>query len=120
MKKLTFLFCAALVLSTAGCAVAGQFATGSEDFDAAALPGDKASLSRLNDEQLGMLRKSVRFCNDFGRTKHSMNFCVTSGVDLDVRQNGSAALKAFHWSLNPMDRYDDARSMVAVSRLVRE
>jgi hypothetical protein len=49
-----------------------------------------------------------------------MNFCVTSGVDLDVRQNGSAALKAFHWSLNPMDRYDDARSMVAVSRLVRE
>lgn len=120
MKRAAFLFCAALALSTAGCAVAGQVAYGNEEFDAAALPGDKASLSQLNDEQLGMLRKSVRFCNDFGRSKHSMNFCVTSGLDLDVRQNGSAALKAFHWSLSPMDRYDDARSMVAVSRLVKE
>lgn len=120
MTRAAFLVCAALTLSTAGCAATGQVACGTEEFDAAALPGDKASLSQLNDEQLGMLRKSVRYCNDFGRSKHSMNFCVTSGVDLDVRQNGSAALKAFHWSLSPMDRYDDARSMVAVSRLVRE
>lgn len=120
MKISAFILCTALAFSMTGCAVASQVAYGAEEFDAAALPTDKASLIKLNDEQLGMLRKSVRFCNDFGRSKHAMNFCVTSGVDLDVRQNGSAALKAFHWSLSPMDRYDDARSMVAVSRLVKE
>ncbi|HEY4345792.1 MAG TPA: hypothetical protein VGN05_15690 [Parvibaculum sp.] len=115
MKRTGFFIGAALAIS-----MLGQAAHAAEQFDAAALPTDKVSLSRLNDEQLGLLRKSVRFCGDFGHTKHMMNFCVTSGLDLDVRQNGSAALKAFHWTLNPMDRYDDARSMVAVSRLVKE
>ncbi len=118
MKGSAFIFSAVLALSAIGPAIPiAAFAA--EDFDVAALPHDEASLSRLNDEQLGLLRKSVRFCGDFRRSRHSQNFCVTSGVDLDVRQNGSPALKAFHWSLNPMDRYDDHRSMVAVSRFVK-
>jgi hypothetical protein len=94
-------------------------ARAAENFDPAALPHDKAALSKLNDEQLRLLRKSVRYCGDFGRTKHSMNFCVTSGVDLDVRQNGSPAIKALHWSLNPIDRYDDARAIGTVMKLVK-
>jgi hypothetical protein len=119
MKRTVLFLSAALMLAGAMPALSTS-SRAAEDFDPAALPHDKASLSKLNDEQLSLLRKSVRFCGDFGRTKHMMNFCVTSGVDLDVRQNGSPAMKAFHWTLNPMDRYDDARSMVAVSRLVKE
>lgn len=119
MKRAVFILMAALALSAIGQAMpVRSYAV--EDFDAAALPRDKASLEKLNDEQLRLLRRSVRYCGDFGSTRHSGNFCVTSNTDLDVRQNGSPAMKAFHWTLNPLDRYDDARSMVAVSRLVKE
>ena len=91
------------------------FAVG--DFDPAALPHDRASLEKLNDEQLSMLRKAVRYCGDFNRSHHSFNFCVTSNTDLDVRHQGSPALKAFHFTLSPYDRYDDTRSWVSIRRL---
>lgn len=88
------------------------------EFDPAALPHDKAALLEVNDVQLRMLNKAVRFCDDLGRSKHSANFCVTSAIDLDVRQSGDETLKAFHWTLLPNVRYDDKRSMVDLERVL--
>lgn len=90
-----------------------------EAFEPNALPHDKQTLQALSETQLSLLNKAVRYCNDFGRSRHAGTFCVTSATDLDVRQSGNEALKALHWSMPPTDRYDDKRSMVALQRFVK-
>lgn len=101
----------ALTLTVAAPAFAAQ------DYNPAALPHDRASLQRLNDLQLGVLRTAVRHCGAFYRSRHSMNFCVTSNTDLDVRKSPNEALKAFHFGLPYFTRYDEYRSMVDVLRV---
>ncbi|HMM14596.1 MAG TPA: hypothetical protein PKA57_08180 [Parvibaculum sp.] len=113
MKKIAATFAlSAMIL----CGGIGALAA-AEDFDPNALPRDETTLKRLNDVQLGMLRAAVRHCGGFYTARHGNNFCVTSNVDLDVRQSGDAALKAFHFGLPPMDRYDENRSLVGVNRI---
>jgi hypothetical protein len=89
-----------------------------EEFDPAALPHDRAALSEVNDRQLRLLNKAVRACGDIAAARHNGNVCVISALDLDIRQSGDEALKAFHWSLMPFARYNDKRTMVDVSRLM--
>ncbi len=88
-----------------------------ETYDPAALPHDKASIEKLNELQLGMLRAAVRYCGAFFGSRHSFNFCVITNTDRDVRQSNNEALKAFHFGLPPMDRYDEYRSNVALRRI---
>jgi hypothetical protein len=88
-----------------------------EDYNPAALPHDKASVDKLNELQLGILRAAVRSCSAFGRSQHSSNFCVTTNTDQDVRASNNEALKAFHFGLPPMDRYDEYRSQVDLQRI---
>lgn len=86
----------------------------------AALPRDRVALLALSDAQLSLLRRAVRHCNDFSQTRHNGNFCVTSTVDLDVRQSGNADLQALHWALAPSERYNETRSIVGLQPLVRD
>ncbi len=119
MKKLFFLL-AGFVVLVAASAFAPQVASASEQYDASALPHDKAAILALNDKQMLILRRAVRYCGAFGRTRHNRDFCVFSNTDLDVRQSGDKALIAFLWTLLPSDRYDERRSWVALQRLIRE
>ena len=119
MKELFFLMAGVVALVAAGVFVP-QVASATEQYDASALPHDKAAILALNDKQMSILRRAVRYCSAFGRTRHNRNFCVVSNTDLDIRQSGDNALIAFHWSLTPSARYDDKRSWVALQRLIRE
>ena len=96
-----------------------QAASASEPYDASAFPHDKASILALNDKQLSILRRAVRYCGTFGRTRHNHDFCVLTNTDLDVRQSGDKALIAFHWALPVTDRYDERRSWVQLKRLIK-
>jgi hypothetical protein len=94
-------------------------ASATEKFDPAALPHDKATLEKLNDSQLIMLRQAVRLCDDMDRSRHSGNICVIRETDKQVRASDSPSLKAFHWSLTATTRYDDKRTMVDVARILK-
>ena len=111
---------AGLVVFVAASAFTPQTADASELYDASALPHDKAAILALNDKQMLILRRAVRYCGSLGRTRHNRDFCVFSNTDLDVRQSGDKALIAFHWALLPTDRYDERRSWVALRRLIKE
>ncbi|MGB5949441.1 MAG: hypothetical protein WBG82_08990 [Parvibaculum sp.] len=113
MKKIAATLCLSVMILCGGIGALSA----AVDFDPNALSRDEATLKRLNDIQLGMLRAAVRHCGGFYTARHANNFCVTSNVDLDVRQSGDAALKAFHFGLPPMDRYDENRSLVGVKRV---
>ncbi len=118
-----------MTTKTAAALIAGLFvatmalsatrANAQEAFDPNALPHDEQTLQALSEAQLLLLNKAVRYCSDFGHSRHAGNFCVTSAIDLDVRQSDNEALKALHWSMAPMDRYDDKRSMVALQRFIK-
>jgi hypothetical protein len=95
--------------STAACAAVG--------YDPAALPHDKVSLEKLDSMQMGVLRAAVRYCNAFAGMRHEFNFCVTTNTDRDIRATSNAALKAFHFGLPPMSRYDEGRSFVDIQRV---
>lgn len=84
------------------------------------LPQDKAMLLKLNDAQLTLLRRAVRHCDDLYHTRHDGNFCVTSAVDIDVRQSGDAELQKLHWALTPSERYNDKRGMVELRRFLKD
>ena len=84
------------------------------------LPQDKAMLLKLNETQLSFLRRAVRHCDDLYRTRHEGNLCVTSAVDLDVRQSGDAELQKLHWALTPSERYNDKRGPVELQRVLQD
>ncbi|MDO8288670.1 MAG: hypothetical protein Q7T44_05575 [Parvibaculum sp.] len=91
-----------------------------EQFDPALMPHDKAALVAVSDTQMGLLRRAVRFCNDLGRSRHNNNLCVVTDLDRVVRTSGDEVLKAFHWTLAPIDRYDDKRSMVGLTKYLKK
>ncbi|HEX7775749.1 MAG TPA: hypothetical protein VF449_04405 [Parvibaculum sp.] len=101
---------AAVAVSSAACAAL-------VNGNPAALPHDKASLQKLDTLQMGILRAAVRYCNAFAGMRHEFNFCVTTNTDRDIRQSGNEALKAFHFGLPPMSRYDEGRSYVDIQRV---
>ena len=98
----------------------GASAFAAEEFDAALMPRDKAALQAVSDQQMELLRRSVRFCNDLGRSRHNTNICVVTDLDRVVRGSKDEVLKAFHWTLVPIDRYDDKRSMVGLTKYLKK
>ena len=85
-----------------------------------ALPTDKAKLEELDTKQLRMLRASVRYCSDFARQDHRNTACVFLDLDRGVRQSDDKALKAYHFGMSRMDRYNEARNRGAViERMLR-
>jgi len=119
MKKMLFAL-GGVAAFVAASAFAPQVASASEPYSASAFPHDKASILALNDKQLSILRRAVRYCGSFGRTKHNRDFCVLTNTDLDIRQSGDKALIAFHWALRAPDRYDERRSWVQLKRLIEK
>ena len=118
MKKILFAL-GGVAAFVAASAVVPQVASASEPYNASAFPHDKASILALNDKQLSILRRAVRYCGTFGRTRHNRDFCVLTNTDLDVRQSGDKALIAFHRVLPVTDRYDERRSWVQLKRLIK-
>ena len=105
------------VLCAASLVTACAGATG-EDYDPSLLPKDKASIMQLNDQQLSELRRVVRQCDDLGRSNHGNSFCVISNLDQYIRLYGTPDLKAFHFSMMPMDRYDEYRTLAVLQRFI--
>ncbi len=89
-----------------------------EDYDPSRLPKDKASIIQLNDQQLSELRRVVRQCDDLGRSNHGNSFCVISNLDQYIRLYGTPDLKAFHFSMMPIDRYDEYRTLAVLQRFI--
>jgi hypothetical protein len=117
--KMNFRYsCGAAVMAVVLLCSAQSFAA--EQFDPALMPRDKAGLSAVSDTQMGLLRRSVRACNDLARSRHNMNICVVTDLDRVVRTSGDEVLKAFHWTLVPSDRYDDKRSMVGLTKYLKK
>lgn len=106
--------CAAVVMAIILFCSSQSFA--GEQYDPALMPRDKAGLQTVSEQQITLLRRSVRFCNDLGRSRHHNNICVVTDLDRTVRSSGDEVLKAFHWTLLPGDRYDDKRSMVGLTK----
>lgn len=118
MKMNFRVVCGAAVMAVTLLYSAQGFAA--EQFDPALMPHDKAALAAVSDTQMGLLRRSVRYCHDLGRSRHNTNLCVVTDLDRVVRTSGDEVLKAFHWTLAPFDRYDDKRSMVGLTKYLKE
>ena len=118
MKKMLFAL-GGFAAFVAASAFVPQAASASEPYEAPGFSHDKASVLALNDKQLSILRRAVRYCGTFGRTRHNHDFCVLTNTDLDIRQSGDKALIAFHWALPVTDRYDERRSWVQLKRLIK-
>lgn len=94
-------------------------AAGPDEPDWTVLPADKAALEDLDQQQLRVLRGSVRACNDLARSNHSGVPCVFLDLDRVMRQEENAALRAYHFALPRAYRYDDARNRgAAVARVL--
>lgn len=85
-----------------------------------ALPAGEDALKTLDHEQLRALRTAVRRCEDFRRSNHMNSVCVFIDVDRFMRQTDDAALKAYHFALPRMMRYNEARNPGAAVELVQD
>jgi hypothetical protein len=113
MRKLLYVLCVASGM----CVASGSIIHAAAEFDPAALPKDRKVLEKLSDEQLWYLRRTVRGCNEENRPQHNGSPCVMATLDNYIRQYGSPALKALHFSLLPNERYNEARWPNAVEHL---
>jgi hypothetical protein len=79
---------------------------------------DKATLEKLNEQQLEYLRRSVRACETAGTGVGGTQACVISDVDGSINESNDAALKSFHESLPVNVRYNEDRSLTDVERVM--
>ena len=84
-------------------------------YDTSALPHDEASLSKLDSQQLRLVRRATNLCDAtdpffVARMNPARRPCVISGVDNAVATSDDPALKAYHAALPFNARYDRYRA----------
>lgn len=118
MKKtfVTGILAALLALGAAPAPAVAQ-----DEVNWQALPAGEDALKTLDREQLRALRTAVRRCEDFRRSNHMHSACVFIDLDRFMRQTDDAALKAYHFALPRIMRYNEARNPgAAVDRVTKE
>ncbi len=83
------------------------------------LPTDEASLSKLNDAHLKVVRAAMRECNATPRLTNDTPGCVVLSVERDVSQSNDPQLKAFNDKLPTDLRYNENRTPVDIDRVMR-
>lgn len=101
--------------------VAWSPAIAAEQFNSGALPADRASLERLNELHLGIVRAAVRQCKptSLPADTNPGAGCIGTSVEQRVAQSGDPQLKAFNAKLPARIRYDENRTNVDLDRTFR-
>jgi hypothetical protein len=107
-----------LALGLAPVTLAGAYA-GEPAADTVILPKDEASLSRLNDAHLKVVRAAMRECNTTPRLTNETPGCIILSVERDVSQSGDPQLKAFNAKLPTGVRYDENRTINDINRVMQ-
>ena len=91
-------------------------------YDTNALPRDEASLSKLDSQQLRLVRRATNQCDHtdplfVARLNPARRPCVVTGVDHAVETSDDPALQAYHAALPFNARYDQYRASYYWQRL---
>jgi hypothetical protein len=81
-----------------------------------ALPRNEQSLQRLNAEQLRIVRRASRMCDQRPLSmpiRAERNPCVITSTDRAIADSDDPALQEFHAALPATDRYDEFRTDTA-------
>lgn len=99
--------------------VAWSPAIAAEQFNSGALPADRASLERLNELHLSIVRAAVRQCKPIPLPSdvNPGAGCIGSSVEQSVSQSGDPQLKAFSAKLPVRLRYDENRTKLDIDRV---